>query len=370
MKLRVPLLLVPVVFASACADDGVSPARAVSRPGADVSSVITVVMRGLNSPRGLGFGPEGGLYVAEAGTTELNGACGQFFEGAVLSTKCYSGTGSVSRLWHGGQERVATGLPSTYVTSSNFASGPQDISFAGRGHAMVAIGWGGPPELRTTMGGGAVDGGKLIQLQPSGGWRVVADITAFEGANNPAGGVIDSNPYGVLAEPGRTFVVDAGGNSLLEVAANGRISLVATFPATPAPPPFNQSDAVPTRVRRGPDGALYVSTLSGAPFAIGAAAIYRVREGQPPVVYAGGFKTITDFAFAPDGGLYVLQFATAPVFFGGPGALIRVAPGGARTTITAALAQPTGIAVGDDGSVYVSNRGTSSGDGEVLRITP
>jgi hypothetical protein len=88
------------------------------------------------------------------------------------------------------------------------------------------------------------------------------------------------------------------------------------------------------------------------------------------VVYASGFKTITDFAFAPDGGLYVLQFATAPVFFGGPGALIRVAPGGARSTITTALLQPTGIVVGADGSVYVSNRGTSSGDGEVLRITP
>jgi hypothetical protein len=113
-----------------------------------------------------------------------------------------------------------------------------------------------------------------------------------------------------------------------------------------------------------------VSTLSGAPFAIGAAAIYVVRPGQPPAVHAGGFKMITDFAFAPDGGVYVLQFATAPMFFGGPGALIRVAPDGTRSTITTALSQPTGIAVGDDGSVYVSNRGQSSGGGEVLRITP
>jgi glucose/arabinose dehydrogenase len=88
------------------------------------------------------------------------------------------------------------------------------------------------------------------------------------------------------------------------------------------------------------------------------------------VVYAGGFKTITDFAFAPDGGLYVLQYATSPMFFGGSGALIRVAPGGARSTITLDLFQPTGIVVGDDGSVYVSNRGASAGTGEVLRITP
>ena len=100
------------------------------------------------------------------------------------------------------------------------------------------------------------------------------------------------------------------------------------------------------------------------------AAFYVVRPGQPPVVYAGGFKTITDFAFASDGGLYVLQYATGPVFFSGPGALIRVAPDGTRSTITTALSQPTGIAIGSDGSVYVSNRGGSTGIGEVLRITP
>jgi hypothetical protein len=107
---------------------------------------------------------------------------------------------------------------------------------------------------------------------------------------------------------------------------SGNISLLATFPSTAAPPPFNQSESVPTRVRRGPDRALYVSTLSGVPFLAGAAAIYRVRPGRQPELYAGGFKAITDFAFAPEGGLYVLQFATAPVFFDGPGALIRLGP--------------------------------------------
>ena len=104
--------------------------------------------------------------------------------------------------------------------------------------------------------------------------------------------------------------------------------------------------------------------------AAGAAAIYRVVAGQQPVVYPGGFKTITEFAFSPDGGVYVLQFATSFLFFGGTGALIYVAPGGTRTTVTTALFQPTGLILDDDGSVYVSNRGTSSGAGEVLMITP
>jgi hypothetical protein len=370
---RSPLLLFPataVFLVSACADEVAGPVRGRATPLTVVSSSVgTTVMSGLNSPRGLSFGPEGGLYVVEGGASRTTSACVDFLEGLTPTTKCWSGTGSVSRLWRGKQERIATGLPSTYIKTSGLSAGPQDISFVGRGHAMVTLGWGGPPALRATMGGAATEMGSLLQLQPSGGWRVVADVSAFEASNNPAGGIVDSNPYGVLTEPGRTFVVDAGGNSLVEVAANGGISLVATFPSTPAPPPFGQSDAVPTRVRRGLDGALYVSTLSGAPFAVGAAAIYVVRPGQSPSVYAGGFKTITDFAFAPDGGLYVLQYASGP-FLSGNGSLIRVAANGARSTITSDLQQPTGMVVGEDGSVYVSNRGASIGDGEVVRITP
>jgi len=370
---RMPLFLLSLMAISACSNDVAGPAATSPGSAASASvslaSTTTVVMSGLNSPRGLSWGPEGGLYVAEAGTSAITGPCIPFLEGPTLNTKCYSGTGSVSRLWKGSQTRVVTGLASTLIVQSGFASGPQDISFSGRGNGIVAIGWGGDPALRPSLGEAATTAGSLIQLQPSGTWRVVADVSAFEGSTNPAGGMIDSNPYGVLAESGRTFVTDAGGNSLLEVAPTGAISLVAIFPTTAAPPPFNQSEAVPTRVKRGPDGALYVSTLSGAPFLAGSAAIYRVIPGQSPAVYLGGFKTITDFAFAPDGSVYVLQFATAAVFFGGPGALIHVATNGVRSIITSALSQPTGVVVGPDGSVYVSNRGTSAGSGEVLRIT-
>ncbi len=372
LMFRIRLLFVSLAAVTACSEDAIGPSPTPHAPASAVAiaAVPTAVMSGLNSPRGLSWGPEGALYVTEAGTNQITGACVPFLEGATVATKCYSGTGSVSRLWKETQTRVATGLPSTYIVQSGFASGPQDISLTGRGHATVAIGWGGLPSLRDDLDARAVAAGTLIQLRPSGGWRVVADVSAFEESANPAGGIVDSNPYGVLAEGGRTFVVDAGGNSLVEVRANGDISLIATFPTTSAPPPFNQSDAVPTRVKRGPDGALYVSTLSGVPFLAGSARIYRVQPGQSPTVYLGGFKTVTDFAFAPDGGVYVLQFATAPVFFGGTGALIHVAPNGTRTTITTDLFQPTGVVVGPDGSVYVSNRGTSSGNGEVLRITP
>jgi sugar lactone lactonase YvrE len=106
------------------------------------------------------------------------------------------------------------------------------------------------------------------------------------------------------------------------------------------------------------------------PFLPGVAVIYRVTPGAAPTVYRGGFTAVTDFAFAPDGGLYVLQFASAP-FLGGAGSVLRVAPDGAtRTTVLGGLVAPTGIAVGPDGAVYVTNKGVLVGAGEVLRIAP
>jgi hypothetical protein len=362
-----PFLL--LFLLGACGDDVVSP-PAPARPHASVVvENVSVVMSGLRSPRGLAWGPEGALYVAEAGTSQQTGGCVAFMEGATLSSRCYSGTGAVSRLFKGEQTRVADGLPSTFIAATGFTSGPQAISLLGRGNALIASGWGGHPDLRGDLAPAGHGLGSLIQLQPSGGWRVVADISGFEAAHNPDGRGVDSNPFDVLAEPAGAYVIDAGGNTLLHVRANGEISVVSTFPTTAAPPPFLQADAVPTRVRRGPDGALYVSTLSGVPFLDGSAAIYRVMPGQAPQLYAGGFKAITDFAFAPDGGLYVVQFATGAVFFGGPGALINVAPDGTRTTITTALFHPTAVLVGADGSVYVANRGSGIGLGEVLRFT-
>ena len=88
--------------------------------------------------------------------------------------------------------------------------------------------------------------------------------------------------------------------------------------------------------------------------------------GQAPQVHASGFTQITDHAWGSDGSLYVLQYASAP-FFGGPGSVIRVAPGGARTTVAAGLFHATGLAISPDGAIYVSNKG-DKGIGEVLRF--
>jgi hypothetical protein len=118
----------------------------------------------------------------------------------------------------------------------------------------------------------------------------------------------------------------------------------------------------------GPDGAYYVSELSGVPFTAGAARIYRVVPGEAPTVYLEGFKMAIDLDFGPDGSLYVVQNATGPVFFAAPGNVIRVAPDGTRSVLIDGLDRPTSVVVGDTGAIYVTNHGVTPGAGEVLRI--
>ena len=98
------------------------------------------VMTGLYNPRGLGGGPRGSgaPYVAEAGKGGP-GVCVPLPDGP--GVRCYGATGAISRLWHGQQERIATGLPSLGgQPAGDTATGPQHISFQGRGGLYLTIG--------------------------------------------------------------------------------------------------------------------------------------------------------------------------------------------------------------------------------------
>ncbi|MGH7947002.1 MAG: ScyD/ScyE family protein, partial [Opitutaceae bacterium] len=203
---------------------------------------------------------------------------------------------------------------------------------------------------------------------------------AFEMIKDPDQNGPDSNPNGALNDGGgAVYVADAGANTLLEVHANSAVSVVAVFPNRLVPPPpflppmDIAMQAVPTSVVRGPDGALYVSQLTGFPFPQGGARIFRVVPAAAPEVYATGFTNIIDLEFDASGRLYVLEIDTngllAPEVTGRL-ACVDVAGNTAVTVASEGLVMPGGMTIGPDGAIYVSNYSAMPGLGQVVRIQP
>lgn len=327
---------------------------------AAINTISTVVAHGLNSPRGLAFGPDGALYIAEAGLASGAGPSIVVRGDPIIATE----SGSITRYLNGTQARVYTGLASSYNVNTGDVGGPNDIVFTSDGTARIAVGVGFDPTLRSSLGAIGARMGQL--LTPNVG---SIDVSAYEQTNNPAGGPLDSNPWHIASIAGATLVTDAGGNSLLRVSDAGVVSTVTTFAARNLGGPF-PTEAVPTGLAVGPDGAYYVGELTGFPFFPGAAEIFRVLDNGTSSLFATGFTNIVDMAFGLDGSLYVLEYdANGILAPGSAGALWKIAVDGARSLLFSdGLSHPTGLAIGADGAFYISNFGDSAGAGSVIRV--
>jgi hypothetical protein len=349
-----------------------------AKGGSGGSGGLTVVADGLDNPRGIGFGPDGALYVAESGSGG-SGPCIQSPEGGEA---CFGRTGAVTRITRHSQHRVLTGLPSLADEGGVAASGPVDLGFSGWTGYLLIGNPGGGTDTREQLGAGAGRFGKLLKVDLRG-IRSVADFPAFEEANNPdeGGGAqpgfeIDSNPNGLLVRHRSQLVTDAGGNDLLKVDHKGRISVVAVFPSQVVDAPDGTEvpmQAVPTSVVKGPDGAYYVGQLTGFPFPVGGAKVFRVVPGHKPRVFARGFTNIIDIAFDKRGRLYVLEIATNGLLSAGEnelpvGRLVRVNRDGSRTTLASeGVNAPGGFVLGH-GAAYITNNSILSDAGQVVKV--
>lgn len=339
---------------------------------------VSVVARGLANPRHLTIAPNGWIYVAESGV----GGAGPCFPGPEGPEQCAGASGSVTRidrLWR--TRRVVKGLPSiANKTDGASAAGPSAVALD-NGKLVIAIGGpttGNRDDWIATNPTFALFG-TVVRMDGSAP-TLVADIWANEKANNPDAAVnpaIDSNPndVGVIAK-GVYAVADAGGNSLLKASASG-ITPLTIFPLlAPAPGPGGAPippQTVPTAAVKGPDGAWYVSGLTGFPFPVGYAAVWRVNPKTGAAKpYASGFTAIMDIAFGADGRLYVLEIDHDHLAGPGTDGAIWVVFPSSRQRKRVRLAPhtlffPGGIAV-DKRGIFVTNYGVTPAFGEVLRI--
>jgi hypothetical protein len=327
-----------------------------------------VVASGLNNPRLLSFSPGGTLYVAEAGA----GGSGPCAVGE-LGLGCIGLTGSVTQVsMSGADTRVVTGLPS--IVTGTDAIGPADISFTGNNNYVLSIGLGGNEAYRASFGRDAATMGTLLKGRLGGGAPTVfADVVGNEATANPDGTDVDSNPVGILRHGESFYVADAGGNAVVKANHKGQFTTLAVLPPAvttlPGPVPVGfPADAVPTSVVRGPDGAYYISQLTGFPFEAGLSSIWRVVPGSAPTKWATGLTNVTDLAFAEDGTLFAVELAANGLLNGPIGALVSVPAGSTSPNVVAGgLFAPYGVAI-RAGNAYVTTCSVCVGGGEVHRI--
>ncbi|OWY67367.1 ScyE family PEP-CTERM sorting domain-containing protein [cyanobacterium TDX16] len=391
---------------------GPQAARAVS---------LTPIADGLNQPRGIDFGSDGSIYVGETGSGGDGNCQGSpSTQGELI---CAGNTGSVTKIAPDGQqERLFENFESLALQpTGNQGAGPQELSFDSSGDAYLLTGYAGfpgnrDPELNTLSTNiplspeqgpfAPVPADRLLNTSDLGQLykadlntqqlTPIFDFAKYELLNNPDGGDVVSNPYDMTISGNTAYVADGGANVLYTVKLDGSDTKAIPIPRQtienpefpPAPPgqePFRlpgqteteaEVQAVPTGVTIGPDGAAYLGEYTGYPYAQGGARVYRLNDKGELEVYADGFNAITDIKFDKDGNLLVLQFTDEAEWKGKditqlPGSLIKVAPDGTRTVLVNAgegLESATGLAVGPDGQIYVTNKGVGPGNGEVFRV--
>jgi glucose/arabinose dehydrogenase len=352
-----PITLALVVLAGAWLP--VATAQAVTGP--------IVVVSGLDNPRGMNFGPDGSLFIAEAGRGGPR----------CVARSCSGATGAIAKLTNGRLTRFFKGLVSVGGRDGVGVTGPHDVGVATvSGRVYTVIGGGEAP--RGTAARLRQQLGKMLRVNAlaPGSIEVLAGLTEIELAQNPDKRAKQSNPSGVAIIGNDRFVADAAGNDLL-IEHDGNVSVGAVFPrAAPG------ADSVPTAVRVGPDGALYVGEFTGDRAPNGQAKVWRVVPGQPPEIFARGFTRITGLAFGPDGSLYVSEFGRSLRSQKATGDVVRQFPDGRREVIGKdKLTFPGGVAVRSDGVVFVSNysilpgRPAKSGPfrgrtGQIVRFNP
>ncbi|HKU13263.1 MAG TPA: ScyD/ScyE family protein [Steroidobacteraceae bacterium] len=332
---------------------------------------VTAYATGLSSPRGLTFGPDRHLYVAEAGVGGELAPSGE--PGCPINVNIFSPytagySGRVIRVRADGtKEVVADNLPS--MTDNSGASyGPTDVAFIGN-TLYVLIEMGGCSH------GLPDDPAAILRVNRDGSTTRVADLSAWHAAN-PPNFIKDTDPATTDQEPGGVFHSMIALGRYLYVVETNRGFLLRVDPRT------------------GAIEKLYDMSIDN-------------REHNPIVMTGRGNRFFVG-TFGEDGGkselavfdkhfsAYTLPFRTRNPLVGlawhcddlygveifpydnqwstDTATLVRFdRKSGQRTTVLSGFASlPNGLVQGPDGALYTSNWGISfaPGDGQVLRIRP
>jgi hypothetical protein len=347
---------------------------------AQTPSTFTVIASQLQAPRGLRFGPDGDLYVAEAGTGGKN-STGTTCEQVPAPVGPYTGgpNARISKIDKSGtRTTVASGFPSTQDAMGDLI-GVNDVAFIG--DTLYAL----------VSGGGCSHGNPnspngIAQVnRNTGKWSLIADEGEFlktHPAKYESAGDFepDGTFYSMIAVDGVLYTVEPNHGQVLAYNPGGTIHEVIDISAS-------EGHIVPTSIASW-HGSFYVGNLNLFPINPQWARVLTIsrderwdgddlapgfrlgNHGHHIVNSKAGFTTVVAVDFGPDGLLYALELSAGA---GGPGPnlgkVVRVKHSGEIEDVITGLTVPTGMTFGPDCRLYISNFGAAgAGAGTILRF--
>ena len=340
--------------------------RRAFNPGGGMAPVV--LTNGLNNPRQLSLVDNSVLLIAEAGRG--GSAC----SGSGQDTTCIGSTGAVSSLLfpQGGSSRAHTTLVNNLISGAgpdgSFAVGSDGVSQRSIWSPIYIQETFAPPDV-IPSGLPGEQSGKLLAAHAFGNPNTVADITAYEQAHDPDGHGVDSDPYAVVARKHDQLVADAAADDILRVDDHGHVSVfhvfpnvvnsvttavTGTWPGYDPTPAFPGAEFVPAALAIGPNNDVYVGGLvSEFP---GQGQVVELDGNTGNVVRTWtGFSTVTGVAVGDDGSLYVSQLAAPEANPPTPdvtGVLTKVTADGVHHDVDVPF--PAGVAVDYWNNVFVS----------------
>lgn len=333
----------------------------------DMVATVSVFATGLNNPRGLTFGPDGNLYVAEGGIGGTNSTAGQCTQ-VTPPIGPYTGSNTGARIlrvdWAGNVTVAADNLPSSQTAeeSGTLISGVGDVAFVGKTLYAVLAGAGCSHGVTNVPNG-------IIKVHSDKTWELITNLSAWQMshpvANPPAG---DFEPdgvwYSMVAVGGNLYAVEPNHGEIVKVNGTGKnINRLIDISAS-------EGHSVPTAIAHH-KGDFYLGNLDVFPIT-GKSKVHKITPAGNISVVDTGFSAILGLAFDKEGGMYVLENTTGNPFpTPGTGDIVRIDPSGARRTLVTGLNLPTALEYGPDGNLYVSNWGfgpPAIGGGQILKI--